>query len=101
LGSQVSDEPKPADARHAEIEYEKIGGALVQQPVNGLTVRRFSTDCKLVHGRQKLLQALPNEGVIVSNDRPHQSTHLSLPPSGIKISINSNQGFGSTKPFAI
>ncbi len=36
---------------------EKIGGAFVQQPVNGLTVRRFSTDRKLVHGRQKLFQA--------------------------------------------
>ena len=66
LGSQVSDELKPADARHAEIENQKIGGAFVQHPVNGFTVRRFSNDRKLVHSRQKLFQAFPNDGVIVS-----------------------------------
>jgi hypothetical protein len=83
LGSQVSYELKPADTRHAEIEYEKIGGTFVQQPVNGFTVRRFSTDRKLVHGRQKLFQALPNDGVIVSNDRSHESTHVSPQPTTI------------------
>jgi hypothetical protein len=101
FGSQVGYELKPADTRHAEIEYEKIGGTFVQQPVNGFTVRRFSTDCKLVHGRQKLFETFPNEGMIVSYDRSHESTPASPRGyNGNRISINSNQGFGSTKPFA-
>jgi hypothetical protein len=51
--------------------------------VNGFTVRRFSTDRKPVHGRQKLFQALPNEGVIVSNDRSHESRHVSPRPATV------------------
>src|SRR5438132_6380833 len=43
FGSQVGYELKPADTRHAEIEYEKIDGTFVQQPVNGCTVSGFST----------------------------------------------------------
>jgi hypothetical protein len=38
FGSQLGYELKPAHARHAEIEDEKIGGTFVQQPVNGFTV---------------------------------------------------------------
>jgi hypothetical protein len=81
--SQISYELKSAHTRHAEIEYEKIGGAFVQQPVNGFTVRRFSTDRKPVHGRQKLFQTFPNDGVIVSNDRLHRPTHASLPTTTV------------------
>jgi hypothetical protein len=80
FGSQIGYELKAAHTGHAEIEDEKIGGAFVQQPVNGFTVRRFSADCEFVHGRQKLLQTFPRDGVIVGNDRPHRSRHLSPLP---------------------
>jgi hypothetical protein len=61
--------------------------------VNGFTVRCFSTDCKLVHGRQKLLQTFPNDGVIVSNDRLHRpTTCIASADTGIMVSINGNQG---------
>src|SRR5947208_2421486 len=77
FGFQVRYELKSTHTRHAEIEYEKIGGALVQHPVNSFAIRGFSTDRKLVHGRQKLFQTFPNDGVIVSNDRFHQPAHAS------------------------
>ncbi|MET3909671.1 hypothetical protein ABID59_004028 [Bradyrhizobium sp. S3.3.6] len=73
-------ELKSAHTRHAEIEDEKIGGVFVQQLMNRFSVRRFTTDSKLVHGRQKLFQAFPHDGVIVGNDRPHQSAPVSRPP---------------------
>jgi hypothetical protein len=39
--------------------------------------------------------------MIVSYDRSHESTPASPRGyNGNRISINSNQGFGSTKPFA-
>jgi hypothetical protein len=101
FGFQVGDELKPAHAGHAEIEDEKIGGAFVQEPVNGFTVRGLSTDCKLVYGRQKLFQTFPNHGVIVCNDRLHQpTTCIASGDNGIMVSINFNQGLRSANPFA-